>query len=380
MREVAIIGIGCVPARGLSPDVSYREITYEAAVKAYHDAGVGPRDVDTFMTASEDFHEGVSIYDEYTPDQLGAVLKPVHTISGDGLMAIAAAYLQIATGGFRIAVVEAHSKASNILTPKHVAELALDPIYCRHLGLPVEFIAGLDMRKFMHEEKVSLETLAKVVALHRENALYNELACYGAALTPEDVLATEEIASPLRKGMVAAHADGACVVVLACRDVALATRKPIWVDGLAFFTAENMPDTWAWGKATYAELCAKKAFAMAGIAAPSREVDFAEVDDRFAHKALVHLQALGLLEPGKGDWAYKTGKFSVRGEIPVNVSGGHLGIGSMHETTCLYQLYEAVKQLRGEAGERQLCRARCGIVQSWRGLPTQTGALLVLRN
>ena len=57
--------------------------------------------------------EGVSITDEYAPDQLGAVMKHVHTVGGDGIHGLADAYMEILTGAYDIVVVESHSKASN---------------------------------------------------------------------------------------------------------------------------------------------------------------------------------------------------------------------------------------------------------------------------
>ena len=79
---------------------------HAAAVRAYTDAGIEPDDIDSAVTVAEDLFEGVSIFDEYTPDQLGAVLKPIHTIAGDSLQGLGAAALQIATGAFDIIVLE----------------------------------------------------------------------------------------------------------------------------------------------------------------------------------------------------------------------------------------------------------------------------------
>src|SRR3990172_4685571 len=129
-RKVAIVGVGATPFRSVTPELSYRELVYEAAAKAYHEAGVDPRrDVDSFVCLSEDMTEGTSIFDEYTPDQLGAAQRPVHTITGDGLHGLATAAMLILTGAFEVVAVEAHSKASNILTPERILSYAMDPIY-----------------------------------------------------------------------------------------------------------------------------------------------------------------------------------------------------------------------------------------------------------
>ncbi len=106
--RVAIVGIGVVPLRVQSREHSYRELTFEAAARAYADAGISHEEVDSFVSVCEDFHEGTSITDEYTPDQLGAVLRPVHTVAGDGLQGIAAAAMLVRSGIADLVAVEAH--------------------------------------------------------------------------------------------------------------------------------------------------------------------------------------------------------------------------------------------------------------------------------
>lgn len=93
-NKVAIVGVGYTVYNSFTPEVSYKELMYEAAVRAYEDAGVDPRrDVQSFVTVAEDFIEGTSIFDEYVPDQLGGVLKPNVTIPGEGIHGLATAYM-----------------------------------------------------------------------------------------------------------------------------------------------------------------------------------------------------------------------------------------------------------------------------------------------
>ena len=89
LERVAIVGVGYTPLRPISPEVSFRELVFEAAVKAYSHAGVEPRDISTFVSITEDYTEGTAIAEEYVPDQLGAVLKPVHTVTADGITGLA---------------------------------------------------------------------------------------------------------------------------------------------------------------------------------------------------------------------------------------------------------------------------------------------------
>jgi len=77
----AVVGVGYSGFNANTPDLSWKEIMFEAAVRAYEDAGIDPRkDVDSFVTCAEDFYEGFAIFDEFVPDQLGAVLKPTCTV------------------------------------------------------------------------------------------------------------------------------------------------------------------------------------------------------------------------------------------------------------------------------------------------------------
>src|SRR5574341_1135645 len=74
--RVAILGVGAVPAQPATPGVSYKEMMFQAAQRAYQDAGIEFNEIESFVTCAEDLNEGLSIFDEYTPDQLGAVQKP----------------------------------------------------------------------------------------------------------------------------------------------------------------------------------------------------------------------------------------------------------------------------------------------------------------
>jgi len=382
IREVAIVGVGWSPFRSITPDLSYKELMYEAAVRAYEDAGVDPRrDVDSFVTVAEDFNEGTSIFDEYVPDQLGALHRPVHTITGDGIHGIAAAVMQILTGQFDVVVVEAHSKASNILTLPHILAYAMDPVFNRPLAFHPYSIAGLEMQRYLAETGTPLEACAQVVVKNRANALLNPLAGYGAELGIGDVLASDPIAEPLTRLACAEHADGAVVMVLASGETARAlTDKPIWVRGVGWANDTFWLESRPWGQAGYAYLAGQMAYRTAGIKSPRTEIDFAEVDDTFAYKELQHLEALGLCQPGEaGLWTLEGGT-ELGGEFPVNPSGGSLGEGHLLDCTGLARVLEVVLQLRGEAGPRQIEDAEVGLAFAWRGVPTTSGAAIILSN
>ena len=374
-----MVGVGLTPLRFSTPEVSYKELIFDAAVKAYADAGVDPRrDVESFVCSSEDFYEGTSIFDEYVPDQIGGALKPVCTISADGIYSLATAYMQILTGVFDVVAVEAHSKASDILNISSIFDLALDPIYQRPLGLNANFIAGLEMAAFLHTSGATLADCDHVIQKNRRNACANMLAMNGAESIPsrrkDDLLS-----DPLSKSDVAPIADGAAVVVLAAEETARGLRDdPVWIRGTGWASDSPNLETRDWNTATYAALASKQAYRQAKVRNPAREIDIAEVDDTYSFKELEHLEALGLSGTTKAHSALSQGAFEVDGSLPVNPSGGSIGMGHTLEMSGLVRVIELVEQLRGMAGNHQVDGVQAGIAQAWRGVPTASGAVVVL--
>ncbi|MBN1954187.1 MAG: acetyl-CoA acetyltransferase [Anaerolineae bacterium] len=382
IRQVAIVGVGWSPFRSITPSISYKEMMYEAAVQAYRDAGIDPRrDVDSFVTVAEDFCEGTSIFDEYVPDQLGALHRPMHTITGDGIHGLAASVMQILTGRFDVVVLEGHSKASNILTMPYITAFAMDPVFNRPLAANPVFIAGMEMQRYLAETGTPLDACGQVVVKNRGNALINPLVEFGAELTVDDVLLSEPVAEPLTRLQCADHADGAVVMVLAAEEVAKTlTDTPIWVRGIGWANDTFWMESRTWGQAGYAYLAGQMAYRTAGIKSPRSEIDFAEIDDVYAYKELQHLEALGLCRPGEaGMWTLEGGT-DLDGEFPVNPSGGSLGGGHMLDCTGLARTLEVVLQLRGKAGQRQLEDVETGLAFCWRGVPTTGGAAVILSN
>jgi len=198
--RVAVVGVGHAGFAPITAGLSYKELMFEAAQRAYADAQVDPRaDVDSFVCCSEDYLEGTSIFDEYVPDQLGAVQRPVQTVAADGLFGVATALLLIRSGAARVVAVEAHSKVSDVLTLGAIERFAMDPVFNRPLGVPAVAVAGLDMNAFLERTGFTEEHCAMVAAKNRTNALDNPKAAYPADVTAEDVEDSGPVYWPLRE-------------------------------------------------------------------------------------------------------------------------------------------------------------------------------------
>ncbi len=378
MSEVAVIGIGCYGFRPTSEEVSFREGAFKAALKAYSDCGIDPRkDVDSIIACEEDFNEGIAISNEFQVDQLGGVLKPVSTVSSESLIGLASAYMLIKSGLCDIVVVESHSKASNIVNYSKILELSLDPVYERFLGIHPYYLASLEARYFMEKNNLSYNDLALVIKKNKENGLRNVRASYASKIDLDVIVNNEKIFDPLSSLDIAPLTDAFVVLVLASKSVAeKLSSKPIWIEGIY----------WCSGSVSYLlnglanldplKKAAMKAYEMANI--EPRKLDFLEVDDRFSYREIMHLEALGISEHPVKD--LREGKFDLKGEIPINPSGGYLSMGLPLEAGGIARVYEAVLQLRNEAGSNQIKNAKNALVMGWRGIPTSTYAVVVLSN
>lgn len=342
-----MVGVGWSGFTPSTEGTSYKELMFEAARQAYADAGVDPRnEIDSFVCASEDVQEGTSIFDEYVPDQLGAVQRPVHTVAGDGLHALATGVMLIRSGVAGTVAVEAHSKASDVLTQGRIDRFAMDPVLNRPLGVSALAVAGLEMRRYLHVSERSERDCADVVARNREHARGNPRASY------TDVHDSSPLFEPLTREQAAEAADGCVVMVLASE--ARAGESPAWIGGVGWNSDAPSLESREWGRAGSVARAADMAYRQAGV--EPRDVALAEVDDTFAFKQLQHLDALGLTEltPER-----------------VNLSGGSLGEGYLHEANGLARALACVERLR--AGD-----ARVAVAQSWRGVPSTSAAVAVM--
>jgi acetyl-CoA C-acetyltransferase len=379
--RVAVVCVGWYGFKPVVPELSFREMMFEAAVRAYEDAGLDPRrDVDAFISCQEDFWEGVAISNEFAPEPIGGALRPTITITGDGLQCVGQAYMMVRSGVFKVVVVEAHAKPSSIVTLQEVYEFSLDPVI-RTLKIPNPlFQAGLDAAAYMRRSGASREHLAMVAVKNKTRGLLNPRASHSAKVTLDEVLNSKPVVYPLTRYEIAGFTDVAINVVLASEDVARRFGdKHVWIDGVWWATevGTGAIEWHEWGRMPSMRMAALGAYKLAGIEDPLRQTDFAEVEDRFSYMELLALEELGL----GGDGVHRLleqGYYNPGGGYPVNPSGGSLSIGVTLEATGLSRLLEAILQLRGEAGGVQLKDVRRAIVASWRGPPTYTSAVAVV--
>jgi len=259
--------------------------------------------------------------------------------------------------------------------------MALDPIYTRPLNENPYFIAGLEMNRYLYESGTTREQCARVVVKNKHNAFLNPNAGHGVKLNLEDVLNSEIVSYPLSSLEISPYSDGCIVMILAKEEKARAiTKDPIWIRGVGWSTESHSLEKRKWGLSIFTQKAAEMAYRMANIRFPRREIHVAEINDEFAYKELQHLEALGLCRRGEAGFLVEEGATEICGDLPVNPSGGSLGVGNLLEATGAQKILEIVLQLREEAGPRQVRNVEVGLAHNWRGLPTTSGAVVILSN
>ncbi|MGO9343887.1 MAG: acetyl-CoA acetyltransferase [Acidimicrobiales bacterium] len=234
---------------------------------------------------------------------------------------------------------------------------------------------ALAARRHMHEYGTTAEQLAEVAVTMRAHAAHNPMAQYRDPITVEDVVSSRLVADPLHKldCCVISDGGGACVVTTAERAADLPSR-PAYIVGAAHGTTHHtnisqMPDL----TVTAAASTGPRAFAQAGIGPD--DVDVAQLYDSFTITVLLTLEGLGFCAPGESGDFVSGGGLGVGGRLPTNTDGG--GLSACHPgMRGMFLIVEAVRQLRGEAGDTQVPGARIAIAHGTGGM-LSTGATLV---
>ncbi|MEM4573123.1 MAG: hypothetical protein QXF45_01095 [Candidatus Caldarchaeum sp.] len=364
--KVWVAGVGEIPCKQSYEGIDFREMLFQAAQNAYRDAGISRSDIDGIVASGFDFFEGISITDSYTPDQVGGRLKFNTSVTNDSLNAFIHACMLLKTGEFRTLAVSVFSKPSEIPNYAEVVLNSWDPHLVRPLLMHHGVAAGLDAQAFLNRVGGNLHDFSLVASKNHGNALKNESAAYGMQVSPYALDRSDLYAEPLREGHVARLCDYAAVVVLT-NDSSLGK---VLVKGFGFSSGLSTTDFSAreFGTASWVRPAVKQVEKMAD----SLRFDFVEVSEPFASSELMFLDGLGVFrEPVVR--LLRRGDFDSGCAVPVNSSGGCLGMGYPLNAAGLQRVVQAVKQLR-QGGFRSC------LVGSFDGEVVDGGAVVLLES
>lgn len=384
MRRVAIVGAGITKfvRRALETP---KELAYEATKMALDSCEMSLKDIDcvTIGTAPDAF-DGVHMKGEFLADGSGAYRKPVmrHYVGGGtGCFSPIHGWMHVASGMFDTCLVVAEEKMSHCHPHPAGAFLTIfDHTTEQPLYPTLIWIFALEMQRYMHKYGITKEDIAKVAVKNKKNAMDHPSAQIPGEITVEDVLNSEMMAYPVNRLDISPTSDGAAAIILASEHVARRiTDKPVWIDGVGYAL-----DSAYWANRDlcypeYVEVAARKAYEMAGIKEPHKEIDVAEPYDPFTYKELHHMEGLMLCGKGEAPKLLAEGVTQRDGNMPICPSGGLLGVGNPIAASGLMKTIEIFLQLRGEAGKRQVPGSpRTGLAQAWGDL-MQVGTVTVMR-
>lgn len=371
MREVAVIGVG-MTKWGELWDKSLRTIFVETALLALDDSGIDKIDSMYIGAMSSGVFVGQEHLASLLADYLGQTPLPaarVESACASGGLALRMGFIEVASGMSDVVLVGGVEKMTDL--NGHEATYALgtaaDQEYEGYHGITFPGLYALIARAHMEKYGTTREQLAMVAVKNHFNGSKNPLAQFPYEITVDSVLNSVMVADPLRILDCSPITDGAAAAILCPVEMAKKMKKPVVkiigsghaTDTIALSSRKDV----TWLEATYQ--AAKKAYSMANK--EPKDINLMEVHDCFTIAEICVTEALGVVEKGKGGEAVELGKTSLEGKIPINTSGGLKAKGHPVGATGVAQVVEIVKQLRGEAGARQVKGARIGLTQNMGG-------------
>ncbi len=352
MDSIAIVGVAQTKYERRKKDKIYYDLVYEVTKDALEDAGLSLDDIDNVITVSNDFLDGRTISSMAVGEAAGGYHKNISTVEGDGAFGAFYGAMRV-LGGFKTTLVVAHSKGSEG-DIRYVTNGMFDPVYQRLLGLEAVSSSALQANAYMEKHGVTEEDFARVSVKNHGNAKNNQYAQLPMDLTVADVMQSGKIADPIKLLDCSPVSDGAAAIIIANEEYAGKARtKPAWIKGVA-----HCADAYFIGDRDLADPkslrdAAQRAYGMAGIKEPLEEIDIVELYDAFSYMEPLWLEGMGFCDPGQGGKMIDKGITTMQGPLPVNPSGGVL---SAHAVLVagLARIIEAVLQIRGDAGPRQV--------------------------
>lgn len=385
-ERVGIVAVAQTKYSADRADVNEGELVYEAVSQVLRETGLKfAKDVsgsdafgiDATVSCSQDFWDGRTISNCNVMSYVGGHHSDEDKVAEDGLTAVYAGFARVLSGHQDVVLVAAHCKES--MSDKWAIEnAALDPVYLRVLGLDFLSAGAMQARRYMYKFGITPQQCAAVVVKNRANARKNPFAQEQAEVTLQDVLGSPILASPIRQMDMKPTSDGACAMILATEKKARKIcAKPIWIKGVS-----NCYETHYLGDRDLAECdalvkAAKKAYGMAGITDPAKQISVAEVSEEYSYQELLWMEGLGLCGRGEAGRLLESGATGLGGKLPVNPSGGMLA-GNPTVVAGMARIAESVLQLRDEAGDRQVNGAKVALAHGFTGVCGALQGVMVL--
>jgi len=368
-QQAAVLGVGQTRHRSRRADVSIAGLCREAVDRALDDAGLTLADIDAVVVGkAPDLFEGVMMPELYLADALGAIGKPllrVHTAGSGGAATGIVATSLVEAGRHRRVLAVAFEKQSE---PNAMWALSITPPF----SMPVLAGAGgyfaPHIRSYIRRSGAPGHIGAMVAVKDRRNGSLNPYAhLQQADITLESVQASPMLWDPVRYDETCPSSDGACAVIIGDEEAARASDGPVaWIRATAMRTEPTMYSGKDHVNPRAGADCAAALCRQAGITAPAREIDVAEIYVPFSWFEPMWLENLGFAEPGQGWRLTEAGETGIGGSLPVNPSGGVLSSNPIGASGLL-RFAESALQVMGKAGAHQVDGAAVALGHAYGG-------------
>jgi acetyl-CoA acetyltransferase len=375
-RRVAIAGAALSDC-GRVPDKTRLQLIHQASRDALADAGLSRDDVQGFGSV------GTTLPPIEVSEYLG--LRPTwcdSTNVGGAAWEVMAqhAAAAIARGEIDVALLAYGSTArSDVRRKRRTGNMAIGSAGPLQFDAPYghSLISKYAMaaQRHMHEFGTTVEQLAEVAVAARQWAAMNPLAFAREPLTIDDVAAAPMMADPYTQLHCCLRTDGGGAVVLVAEDRVPDTGKPpVWILGSAHALSHTTMSEWTDFTESPCAVSGPAAFARAGVTPD--DIDVCQVYDSFTGTVLVTMEGLGFCKKGEGGPFIAEGRLRPGGALPTNTDGG--GLSSCHPgMRGMFLMVEAVRQLRGECGDRQVPGARLSCVNATGGWFSSTATMIL---
>lgn len=380
--RVAVVGAGEADEIGIVPTKSALQMHAEAAANALASANLSTRDVDALFTCGIDFMPGLLVAEYLGID---AKITGSNSIGGSSFVAhLHEAVEAIQAGACEVALItHGETRRSNRKRgvrprPTHDDPWFPDWQWERTYGVESPPAAyALAATRHMHQYGTTSRQLAEIAVATRKWAALNPRALHRGPLKVDDVLDSPWVVYPFHVHDCCLVTDAGGAVVLTSTDRARELGVPV-VEVLGSAVASThyqitqMPDL----TETPARISGAAAFAQAGL--NPADIDIAELYDSFTYTVLVQLEDLGFCAKGEGGVFVSSQRTAPGGEFPMNTSGG--GLSYTHPGMFgMFLMVEAVRQLRGECGPRQVYDAEIALVNGMGGYLSSSATAILAR-
>jgi acetyl-CoA C-acetyltransferase/acetyl-CoA acyltransferase len=381
MKKVAIVGVGETKFSGPQSKTEV-ELFGEAAMEAIAESNLKPQDIKALYigNALGDFEEGQGMLQAYAAENIGCTYAPANRYEGacaSASMAVRDAFMWVASGYYDIVLAGGVERAATMGTGLATRTFAMfsDARYEYPAGVTFPAVFAMLSHLYADTYKIPLQKLREYMAKvtiqsYKHGAINPKAQFFGknADMSVEKVLGSFVVATPLTLHDCCPFSDGAAAVVLASEKVAKKlTKKPVYITGVG--QASNGPlinQRDYLPRIRARELSSQQAYRMAGR--KPEDIDLCELHDCFSIASLIASEGLGFFEYGKAGEAWEKGQADIGGKIAVNPSGGLKSKGHPIGATGAGQVYEVVKQLRGEVeAGRQVPDAKIGLTDTLGG-------------